>query len=806
VFRNYLKVAIRNLVRQKLYSTIIVFGLAVGITSCLLIFLYVRHERSFDRFHANAARLYRAVITEDPPEREPFTYVEAPYPLAGALKEGLPGIEDAVRIHVRNIVAQRGEQAFPERCHLVDPGFFRAFSFPLLKGDPDGVLRDPKSAVLTESAARRLFGSEDPVGRELTLRVGERPLDFTVAGIAADPPANSSIRFGLVIPFENVREYLNPRVFTQWLNVYFETYVLLDRPRAATETDPILASLVRKSYPQDYAAYVTVHLQPLTDIHLDPSVPAGFEPTGHPLYALVLTIIAVLIMAVACVNFTTLAVGRSARRAREVGVRKTVGADRRRIVSQFLGEALLLTFSALGLGLLMTTLVLPLFGSLTGTALVLAVSPATIVFLIALMAAVALAAGSYPAFVLARLEPVDVIGRAPKIGGRGRLVGGLVIGQFAASIGLIVCTLVMNVQFRYLLGRDLGFDKEQVVVIPNRNPSAGRAPAVERVRNALAGRREITGVSGASTAFSGDWTLLGFNTADGVFRQFAATAVDHDFLATMRLSLVEGRWFSREFGTDPAEALVVNESLVRYFGWTSGVGRSLPGPDFPPHRIIGVVRDFNFESLKNEVRPAVMVLDPSTVLRGINDISQSFPIRTPNFLFVRIAPGLLREGIAAMKGAWAQASPGIPDDFTFLDDDIRKQYSEVERWRKVVGFASVFTIVIAALGLVGLTALTVARRRKEIGVRKVLGASPGRILLLFSTDFGKLVLAANLVAWPVAYMAMRRWLQDFAYRAGIPAWSFILAGVAALVIALGTISWQAIRAARTDPVETIRYE
>jgi len=700
----------------------------------------------------------------------------------------------------------RGDQAFPERCHLVDPGFFRIFSFPLLRGDPAGALRDPKSVVLTESAARRLFGSDDPLGRPLTLRVGERPLDFTVTGIAADPPANSSIRFGLVIPFDNVREYLNPRVFTQWLNVYFETYVLLDRPRPATTLDPILASLVRKSYPQDYAAYVTVHLQPLKDIHLNPNIPAGFEPTGHPLYSLVLTIIGVLIMAVACVNFTTLAVGRSTRRAREVGVRKTMGADRRDIIRQFLGEALLLTFSALGLGLLLTTLILPIFSSLTGTALVLAVSPATIAYLVVLMGVVALAAGSYPALVLARLEPVDVIGRSPRIGGRGRLVSGLVIGQFAVSIGLIVCTLVMSAQFRYLLGRDLGFNKEQVVVIPNRNLSGRRAPAVERVRNALAGRPEIKGVAGASAAFSGGWTLLGFNTADGVFRQFAAITVDHDFLDTMGMSLVEGRWFSRDFGTDPAEALVVNESLVRYFGWTSGVGKSLPGPNFPPHRIVGVVRDFNFESLKNEVRPAVLALDPSTLLRGINDISTSFPIRTPNFLYVRIAPGLVREGIAAMKAAWAQASPGIPDDFTFLDEDIRKQYSEVERWRKVVGLASAFTIVIAALGLVGLTALTVARRRKEIGVRKVLGASPGRILVLFSTDFGKLVLAANLAAWPVAYLAMRRWLQDFAYRTGIPAWSFILAGAAALVIALGTISWQAIKAARTDPVETIRYE
>jgi putative ABC transport system permease protein len=806
VFKNYLKIAIRSLARQRLHSIIIVFGLAVGITSCLLIFLYVRHERSYDRFHANASRLYRAVITEDPPERDAFSYVEAPYPLAGALKEGLPGVVDTVRIYIQNTVVRRGEQSFPERCHLADPGFFRIFSFPLKRGNPEEVLLDPASAVLSESAARRLFGREDPVGRSIAIRVGENFKDFTITGIAADPPESSSVRFGIVVPFDNTREVMNPRVFTQWLNVYFETYVLLDRTRSSAELDPVLASIVGKHYPKDYSAYVTVRLQPITDIHLNPDIPQGFEPTGNPLYSLVLMIIAALIMGVACVNFTTLAIGRSARRAREVGVRKTMGAGRSRIVRQFLGEALLLSLSALALGLILTTLLLPVFSALTGTTLSLLLSPGTAVFLALLMAVVALAAGSYPAFVLSRLEPVDVIGRSPKIGGRGRLVSGLVIGQFAASIGLIVCTLVMNAQFRYLIGRDLGFAKEQVLVIPNRNPSAQRLPAVERMRNALAGRREITGVTGASSAFDREWTFLGFNGPDGVFKQFAEITVDHDFLATMGMSLVEGRWFSRDHGTDPAEALVVNEALVRYFNWTSGVGKSLPGRNFPPHRIVGVVRDFNFESLKKSVGPVAMALDPATLLKGINDINSSFSPRTPNFIYVRIAPRSIREGIAAVKAAWAQASPGLPDDFTFLDDDLRRQYNEVERWQKVVGFASAFTVVIAALGLFGLTALTVARRRREIGIRKVMGATPGRILVLFSLDFGKLVLAANVVAWPLAYLAMRRWLGDFAYRSGVPAWSFFLAGGAAMIIALGTISWQAVRAARTNPVETIRYE
>ena len=806
MFKNYLVTAIRNFLKQRIFSAINVLGLAVGIASCLLIYLYIRHEWSYDRFHANAPRLYRAYVTEDPPERDAFSYVEAPYPLAGALKESLPGVEETVRIHLRSVLVRRGNQTFSERCHLADPAFFRIFTFPLVRGSSNEVLRDSKSVVLSEKSALKLFGRDDPIGQTLSIKVGDRFIDFTVSGIATSPPPNSSIRFDFVIPFDNVREYINERTFTQWLNVYYETYVLLERPRPPAELDAGLATLVRKHYPADYSAYVTVRLQPMTDIHLNPDIPRGFEPTSDPLYSLILLVIAVLILGVACVNFTTLAVGRSARRAREVGVRKTLGADKFQIVRQFLGEALFLSLSALLAGLLLAVLLIPTFNSLTGTSLSLAAGPETILFLTVLMFVVGLAAGSYPALVLARLEPVDVIGRTPRLGGRGGLVNGLVICQFAVSIGLIICALVMNVQFRYLIGRNLGFNKEQVLVIPNRGPSDQRLAVVERLRNALGGRREILGVTGASSSFARDWTLLGFNAPDGVFRQFAEITVDHDYLRTMQMSLVEGRWFSREFGSDPAEAVIVNESLVRYFNWDSGEGKSLPGPNFPPHRIVGVIRDFNFESLRNKIRPVVLVLDPSTVLRGINDISTSYSPRTFNFIHIRIAPGSVREGINLVRSCWASAAPGVPFDFTFLDEDIQGQYREIERWRRVVGFASGFTVVIAALGLFGLTALTVARRRREIGIRKILGASPGRIVANISLGFGKLVLAANLVAWPVAYLAMRRWLQGFTYRTGIPAWSFVLAALMALAIALVTISWQAVRAAQTDPVDTIRYE
>ena len=806
MLKNYLRTAWRNIRKHKAEASINVLGLAVGIASCLLIYLYVRHEWSYDRFYANAGRIYRTYVTEDPPERDAFSYVEAPYPLAGALKESLPGVEEAVRIHLRNVLVRKDDQTFAERCHLADPAFFRVFSFPFVRGTPDTALADLRSVVLTERSARKLFGRDDPTGRPLTIKVGDRFLDFTVSAVAADPPSNSSVRFDFVIPLDNVREYMNERSFTQWLNVNYETYILLDRPRPVTDIDAALVSLVRKHYPPNYSAYVTVRVLPLADIHLNPRVPGGFEPASDPLYSYVLMAIAILILGVACVNFTTLAIGRSAGRAREVGVRKTLGAEKGHIVRQFLGEALLLSFSALFAGLALAAVLLPTFNALTGKSLALKAGPDLLLFLAALMVIVGLAAGSYPALFLSRLEPVKVMGRTLRIGGRRGLVNGLVIGQFAVSIGLIVCALVIGAQFRFLIGRDLGFNREQVLVVPNRGPSDQRQAVVERLRNALSGRREIRSIAGASSTFAGGWTLLGFDGPDGAFKQFAQLTVDYDFLPTMELRLADGRWFSREFGSDPSEALVVNESFLRYFGWDSGVGKSLPSTGFPPHRIVGVVRDFNFESLRSEVRPAVLVLDPSTLLKGTNDITTSYPPRSLNFINVRLAAGSVESGIGLLKTAWAEAAPGIPFSFTFLDDDIQGQYGEVERWRRMVGFSSGFTVVIAALGLFGLTALTVARRRKEIGVRKVLGASSGRIVAMFSAGFGRLVLAANLVAWPVSYLVMRRWLRGFAYRIDIPVWSFLAAGFLALLVAMGTIAWQAIRAAQTDPMETIRYE
>lgn len=808
MFRSYLRIAIRSLFKQKLYSLINIVGLAIGIAACALIYLFVMNEWSYDKFHRNAERLYRVYITEDPPQRDAFSYVEAPFYLAEALEQTFPEVEQAVRLVVRTDIVRYGERNFTQRYHLADHEFFETFSFPLIRRSKADVLRDLNSVVLTESTAEKIFGQSDPVNKRLSIKIGEAFSDFIVSGIARDVPSNSSIKFDMIIPIDNVNKYISNRALGHWFNVFFETYVQLDRTLDSSEIEEKLRSVVKKHYPEGYVDIVSLGLQPIIDIHLNPNIPQGFEPTSDPVYSLIMLAIALLILGVACVNFVTLAIGRSAGRAKEVGVRKVLGALKSQIIRQFLGEALLMSLSALVLGILLVELFLPTFNNITNKKLSLSYGIETLLFMLGLMLLVGGATGSYPSFILSRYQPVRVMKNDQGWGIKGRniFVRSLVIGQFAISIGLIVSTFLMSDQLRFLLNKDLGFDREHVLVIQNHSTEDQNHQVVERLRNALANRTEILGVCGASSTFARDWTTMGYTADDGTFKQFFQLTVDYDYLETMGIELAEGRNFSREYSTDPREAFIVNEALVEYFNWDSALGKSLPGGEFPPHRIIGVVKDFNFESLGKDIRPVIMVLDPTTLLRGVNDVSTSYSPGLLNFINVRISQKNVRASVELVRKTWQKIAPQHPFLFSFLDQDVQQQYQEIDHWGRIVAYASLFTILIACLGLFGLAALSVARRTKEIGIRKVLGASTTNIVLMLSREFGMLVVVANIVAWPVAFLAVEQWLQDFAYRVDMDFLKFLLAGSIALVIALSTVSYQSIKAALTDPVETIRYE
>ncbi|MCZ6819912.1 MAG: ABC transporter permease [Calditrichaeota bacterium] len=806
MFKNYLKIAFRILGKQKVYAFINVFGLSIGIACCIFIYLFVLNEWSYDRFHEKAVNLYRIYITEDLPKRDPFSYAESPAQLAGALEESFPEVERAVRLDIRTDVIRIGDNTFTERYHLADSDFFEMFSFPLRNGTPASVLQSLNSVVLTERVALKLFGSAEVLQERLAIKVGPEFHDFTVSGIAENPPLNSSIQFDIVIPIENVKKYRSQKVLNAWFDVFYETYVQLSPQHDPSNFEGKLATVVKKHYPTRSADMVTLHLQPITDIHLNSDVPAGFEPTNDPSYSYILIGIALLVLTIACINFTTLAIGRSSSRSREVGVRKVLGALKSQLVKQFWAEAILMSFLALLVALLLVELVLPFFNNLAGKELTTSFDPLSLFVLFLLTLIVGLSAGGYPAFVLSRSSPISIIKGTDESGPRHFWGNGLIVLQFAFSIFFIISTLLMADQLHYLRNKNLGFNNKEVVAIRNYAPLSNSQAVVERFRQALGKRPEILGVAGTSTNFAMLWTQMGFKTDDGSFRQFYQLTVDHEYLPTMGIEFLEGRNFSPRSGTDSTEAVIVNQTLANYFDWASAIDKSLPGQNFPQHRIIGVVKDFHFDALNNEIAPLAMVLNPITLLRGINDISTSLSPRTLNFINIRISPENTLQTIRLLKSTWKQVAADQPFSFSFLEQDLERQYRQEERWSKIAAYASLFAILIASLGLFGLATLAVSKRTKEMGVRKVLGATVTNVVALLSKDFVRLVLLANIIAWPVAWYAIQKWLQEFAYRIEISWWVFALSGGLALVIALLTVSTQAIRAALANPVESLRYE
>ena len=803
MLRNYFKIALRNLMRHKGYAFINIAGLAVGLACCLLIGLFVRSELSYDRFHEKADRLYRAWVDERE-EGERFFNTITPIPLGPTLERTFPDVQEAVRLYAYADLVRRGERQFTERIHLADSAFFDVFTFPLIRGDPQAALDQPNSVVLTEPIARKYFGDEDPVGQTLAVRVGGEVQDLTVTGVAEAPPEASSIQFDVLVPF--AKNGFRESSKQAWRQIYVETYVLLREGTSADALEAKLPSMVQQVFGDQYreGTYL-VGLQNITNIHLNPDIPIGLEPISDPAYSYILSAIALLVLLIACINFVTLSVGRSADRALEVGVRKAVGAQRRQLVGQFWGEALLLTGLALMLGIVLTWVFLPLFNSLSGRTLYFTFGLPTVLMLLGALAVVGLAAGSYPAIVLSGFRPVEVLkGTLQVKGDKSFLRRGLVVVQFALAIFLVASMLVMAQQMRYLQTKNLGFDKEQVVTIPTTGGFSEGFRTYELLRGELQAVPGVAGVTASAFVFGGPgWAGIGYHAEDGTYREFNANFAGYDFVETLGIEMAAGRPFSRELSADTSRGLLVNEAFVAEYGWEDPIGRRLPGP-FPDHEVIGVVEDFNYASLHTPVEPLVIAANPDLVLRGAANVDFSGD-PTPD-ISVRLRPENLPATLEQVERAWKAVAPEQPFAYTFLDAAVDSQYRLEARLSRIVGVASALAILIACLGLFGLAALTAVRRTKEIGVRKVLGASVSSITLLLSKDFLGLVLVALALAVPVAYLVMRQWLEGFAYRVGLGPSIFVLAGVLVLLIALVTVSYQAVKAALADPVKSLRYE
>ena len=805
MFRNYLKVALRNFARHKVYAFINLGGLTIAVTCCLLLGLYVRHEWSFDRFHTKADRLHRA-WTQETYKGEQFVNVSTPYILGPSLKETFPEVEAMSRVQVNTVNVRKGAEVFNERVHMADPDFFRMFDFPLVSSPGGNPIQDLFSVVLSEEMAQKYFGTENPIGKTLNMQLDSTMQAFTVKAVARNVPTSSSIRFGILIPMAHVKNLVSDRTLKSWFNVTPETYVLLRESASADKLATKYPSLLRSAIGEEYKGnnYI-INLQPITDIHLNKALNGGYEPVSDPAYSYILSGIAVFLLVIACINFMTLSLGRSVSRAQEVGVRKAMGAVRSQLMNQFWSEALLMTVLAVVLGLAFAIVLTPLFGQLANQELHFRFDGTTALLLLALVVVVGLVAGSYPALVLSGFRPVEVLkGKLSLKGDVSFFRRALVVVQFSLSVMLIAGTFVLNQQLSFLQNKSLGFQKEQTVVIPvGTGGPEGRA-LVERFRNVVSSQKDVLSVTSSAFPFaSGSWGEMGFTDDQKVYRETNFNVVDPYFIPTYGIKLIAGRNFDVKNSADNFGAIIVNEAFVKKFGWKDPMNARLSSR-FPAHRVIGVVKDFHYVSLHEKVEPLMLMMRSDSIFKGIENLMyQSSP--SPD-LSVRLSAGNLSDKVTMLEQAWKSVAANEPFSFTFLDADLQRQYESEQRLGRIVTMASFLSILIACLGLFGLATLAVARRTKEIGIRKVLGASVPSIVTLLARDFLKLVLVSIVIASPLAWYGMHQWLQDFAYKIDIQWWVFVLAGTLAMLIAFVTVSFQSVKAALMNPMKSLRTE
>ena len=785
MFTNYLKIAIRNLAKYKGYSFINISGLTIGITCCLLIVLWVHDELSYDRFHDHASTLHRVVENQNYADGV-FPVAVTPTPLAPTLKQDFPEIINATRLYFTGrLISYQGASFYETDIAVVDPAFLKMFTFPVVKGDANTLLDDPFSVVVSEDIARKYFGEDNPIGK--ILRFNDEH-DLTVTGVVKNAPHNSHLRFTMLVPF-TFYESLGGNM-ENWRSNWLYTYVQLQNGVRAEDVDPKIVDVIKQN---NERSVTDLYLQPVTRIHLHSDFTADIGGHGDIQYVYIFSVIALFVLLIACINFMNLSTARSANRAKEVGMRKVFGARRTHLIRQFYGESLVISFIALLMGLLLIVLLLPAFNDLSQKQLSLGIVThwPILAGLLGITLFTGIFAGSYPALFLSSFRPVKVLKGTVRAGTKSALFRSvLVVTQFALSIFLIIGTGVIYTQLDYIRNKKLGFDKEHLIYIRMRGDIG---QAYDALKSALTQNPNILGVTAASglptyigSSSSGfDWE--GKNPDDAILMHY--NLVDFDYFETLKIEMAQGRSFSRAFPSDTASAVIVNEEAVRVMGLESPLEAHFEAGEDEVN-IVGVVKDFHFKPMDTKIEPIVIALNPENT----------------NFMFIRVHPTDLSATLAYLEETWKTVIPDYPFDYNFLDEAYDRIYRAEENLGRLVNYFSLLAIFIACLGLFGLASFTVEQRAREIGIRKVLGASVSGLMVSMCQEFIKLVAVANLLAWPIAYYALRNWLEGFAYRTDIGWGLFALTGVLALIIATVTVSYQAVKAARANPVEVLRYE
>ncbi len=815
MFKNNLKIAIRALLRQKVYAFINIAGLAVGVASCLLIALFVQKEFSYDRFFENADQIHKMVLERKYPDHSTY-YSYIPHSFAYVAVRDYPEIEKATFLFgpfpntPLSYQNERDEKKeFDENfLFAADSNFFSMFSFRILKGDPEAALQKPNDLVMTEATALKYFGEDDPIGKVIKTNFG----DFNVVAVCEDTPDNSHMKFDILVsvqtfPFVKVNNFTSFTAHCYFKLAPGSDYKALEA-KFPHMVDTYAAAEIERDLGKSWADYkkegngYRYFLQPITSINLDPvNLEGKMKPGGNITSVYVMISVAVLILFIACINFMNLATARSAERAKEVGVRKTMGSFKNQLVSQFLTESFVLSCIGVLIAVSLVTLVLPFFNSLTGKNLELEFNLVNAIGLLVLAGLVGFLAGVYPSFVLSSFNPVTVLKGNFTGHQKGKWIrNGLVIFQFWISIVLMIGTLVIQDQMKFMREKSMGFDKEQMLVVErvfNLGPESGRTFVEELKR--------LPSVSAASGSFAlpgrqNDFGGIQFQPeGSSEILTTKSMALSDGMAELLGLQLIDGKWFSQE--TNDSLSLILNESAVKVMGLENPIGRKLTNTQQTPDGLVtrnltitGIVKDFNFQTLRDEITPLVL-------------LSNEFFGGGVGYAIAKVKAGQVPEAIQQVEAKWRELAPGQAFKFTFLDQDLNAKYAEDQRTGRLFATFSGLAIFVACIGLFALSAYTANLRTKEIGIRKVLGASVTKILVLLSKDFTQMVTISFVLAIPVAWLVMENWwLQNFAYRIEISVWTILISGLAAFGVAWFTVSFQSIKAAIKNPVNSLKTE
>ncbi len=811
--RNNLKIAARVLWRDKFNTFLNVGGLAIGLTCFLLMGFYFKQEMSFDQMHSKKDQIYRVWVKEDYGNDKVFFNSTTPLIFERILEENFPEVEKAITFVNNSYLVGEIPNRINEQVSIISPDLFEVFDFQINQGNQLSPLPDQNSIILSESYALKYFGKEEPIGQTLSIQIGDEERKFAVSAVFGDLPRSSSLQFDMAISSSNNENLYSERALNAWFNVFVETYVLL---KDQTQIESVEAKVqeVVMTHLKDQVEYGQYQMgfQPLTDIHLNPEIPVGIAPVGNPQYVYILGLIGLFVLITAGVNYATLSIGQSLKRQKEVGVRKVMGAMKKSLVGQYLMESWLITLVALIISLVIAYSILPVFNTLTQADVDLNFEPWHLILYLGLVIVIGFLSGLYPALILSGLKITNILSgqKAPRRAFYIRK--GMVVFQFIITVFLITSTLIMSKQLNYLNSKDLGYQYDATVSVPlYPDPSSQRLTefinsAMENgkiLREQLKKYPEVSDIGMGSHVFGNQgWGQLSFTDDAQIFRTFRMLVVDPYYFETFNIKVKEGRAFEAESTLDQRESIIINQAAADYFGLQDPIGKKLPSQEFGMHNIIGVTEDFNFSSLHNPVEPLVITQNVVPIYDGISDHGYGdSPI--PKLVF-KYTGNQLTKVEELLQNEWEQIFPGEEMNFSFVEDNIRTQYENEQRMNKLVSFATILSIIVAGLGLLGMTVLMINSRVREIGIRKVMGASEFSIFGLLTKSFAPQLLLGILLSIPITYWLMRDWLNNFAFRINISIDIFMLGGIISILVALVVISAHVLRAAKANPVESIQ--